>query len=270
MADETRPSTPDADAGAHADTHTDSGAADSAGVVATRNVVTELVGTTIVMLLGPGLIVLGGVGDVVAAIGFGAGAAIAIGVIGAVANPAFTLALFVVREISAREAIGDWIGQVLGGVLGGAVIWGINDLDRVAAGANGWERDGFAELGSVIAAEFVFAIVVVVALLACIAQGLTRQTVAAFTGLAVLASQLALVPMDGGGLNPARSLGSAIFSDADPSPLGQLWVFVLVPLGAAVAAVFVWLAIDDAELDDTRFDDTFLDDAQNVLTGDDG
>ncbi len=259
------PSTPDAGAR----TGDEAGAGHSSGVFEARNVVTELVGTTIVMLLGPGLIVLGGASDLVAAIGFGAGVALAIGVIGAVANPAFTFALLVVREISAREAIGDWIGQVLGGVLGGAVIWGINDLDRVAAGANGWERNGFSGLGSVIAAEFVFGILIVVVLLASVAQGLTRQAVAAFTGVSVLASQLVLVPMDGGGLNPARSLGSALFSDAEPSALGQLWVFVVVPLAAALAAVFVWLAIDDAELDDTVFDETLLDDAQNVLTGDD-
>ena len=47
-----------------------------------------------------------------------------------------------------------------------------------------------------------------------------------------------------------------------------MWVFVVVPLVAAVAAVFVWLAIDDAEVDDTIFDETFIDDAQNALTGD--
>ena len=32
--------------------------------------------------------------------------------------------------------------------------------------------------------------------------------------------------------------------------------------------MFVWLAIDDADIDDTVFDETILDDAQNLLTGD--
>ncbi|MEL6892770.1 MAG: aquaporin [Actinomycetota bacterium] len=235
-----------------------------------RNVATEVVGTVIVMLFGPGLIVLsdGRIGELEAALGFGVGVAVAIGLIGAVANPAFTLALFVVREVSLREAVGDWVGQVIGGIAGGAIIWGINDQTRAAVGASGWDRGELSELGSVMAAELVFGVVVVVVLLAAVGQGFSQAAIAGFTGAAVMVAHLALLGIDGGGLNPARSLGSAIFSDVDPNALGQLWPFVVVPLVAAVAAVFVWLLVDDAEIDDTIFDETFLDDAQNAVTGD--
>ena len=69
-----------------------------------RNVVTEAVGTTLVMLAGPGLLTLTGVAasDLAVALSFGLAVAISIGVIGAVANPVFTLALLVVREVSPR------------------------------------------------------------------------------------------------------------------------------------------------------------------------
>lgn len=235
-----------------------------------RNISTELVATTLVMLAGPGVLALtsGGVGDLGAAFAFGAAIAIAIGVLGAVANPMFTLALLVVREITLREAVGDWIGQVLGGVLGGALIFGINDLDRIERGANGWDRNGFGELGSVISAELVFGVVVVVVLLSSISRGFAMSSIAMFTGTAYAIAHFVLLDIDGGGLNPARSIGAAIFADTDPNALGQLWVFLIVPLVASVAAVFVWLAIDDAEVDDTIFDDTFVDDAQNAFTGD--
>ena len=92
--------------------------------------------------------------------------------------------------------------------------------------------------------------------------------IATFTGGMYGVGMLVLRSIDGGGLNPARSIGSAIFSDTDPNALSQVWVFVLVPLVAALAAVFVWLAIDDADIDDTVFDETILDDAQNLVTGD--
>ena len=46
-----------------------------------------------------------------------------------IANPMFTLAMMLVREITVREAIGDWIGQLAGGILGGALIFGINPSD---------------------------------------------------------------------------------------------------------------------------------------------
>ncbi len=235
-----------------------------------RNVATELVGTLILMLAGPGLVVLsdGKASDLAVALSFGAGLAVAIGVIGAVANPAFTLALLFVREISIRDAVGDWIGQVAGGVIGAAVIWGINDQTRTSLGANGWDRGGYSELGSVLAAELMFTLVVVIVLLSSISQGLSTASIAAFTGLTYAIGMLVLSGIDGGGMNPARSLGSAIFSDTDPNALGQVWVFVLIPMGAAVAAVFVWLLIDDAEIDDTIFDETFIDDMQNAATGD--
>ncbi len=232
-----------------------------------RNVTTELVATTLLMLAGPGAIVLsrGTIDELGVALSFGVAMAIAIGVIGAVANPIFTLALLVVREITPAEAIGDWVGQLAGGVLGAALVFGMNDLTRVSDGSNGWDRDGFASLGTVIAAELVFGIVVVVVLLSSISKGLATSSIAAFTGGTYAIAHLVLLGIDGGGLNPARSIGSALFST---DAIGQVWVFVLVPLVAAVAAVFVWLAIDDAEVDDTVFDDTFVDDAQNVLTGD--
>ena len=260
---------PTPDTGA-ASTMTDADAAGGPAATMTRNISTELVATTLVMLAGPGVLALtsGGVGDLGVAVSFGIAMAIAIGVLGAVANPMFTLALLVVREITVREALGDWIGQVLGGVLGGALIFGINDLTRVERGANGWDRNGFGELGSVISAELVFGVVVVLVLLSSISKGFSMAAIATFTGAAYAVAHLVLLDLDGGGVNPARSIGSAIFSDTDPNALGQLWVFVVVPLVAAVAAVFVWLAIDDAEVDDTIFDDTLVDDAQNALTGD--
>jgi aquaporin Z len=252
-----------------ASTTIDADAAGGPAASVARNVSTELVATTLVMLAGPGVVALtsGGVGDLGAAVAFGAAIAIAIGVLGAVANPMFTLALLVVREITVREAVGDWVGQLLGGVLGGALIFGINDLSRLERGANGWDRNGFGALGSVISAELIFGMVVVVVLLSSISKGFSMSSIAMFTGAAYAVAHLVLLDLDGGGINPARSIGSAIFSDTDPNALGQVWVFVLVPLVAAVAAVFVWLAIDDADIDDTIFDDTFVDDAQNRITG---
>lgn len=236
-----------------------------------RNVGSESTATALLMLAGPGLIVLGGsrVDTLAVALSFGAALAIAIGVLGAVANPALSLALVIVREISWREAAGDWIGQFAGAIVGGAVIWGINDTTRVPDGANGWDRGGLSELGSVVAAELVFMIVVVVVFLSAISQGLSTVAIAGFTGLTYAVAHLVLLDISGAGLNPARSLGSAIFSDGDPNPLAQVIVFVVVPLVAAVAAVFIWLAIDDAEVDDTIFDETFVDTLGDRIDGTD-
>ena len=103
--------------------------------------------------------------------------------------------------------------------------------------------------------------------LSAISNGLSTAAIAAFTGLAFALGMLVLLGISGGGMNPARSLGSAIFTDADPNALGQVGVFIVVPLLAAIAAVFIWLAIDEAEVDDTVFDETFVDSLGDAIDG---
>ena len=45
----------------------------------------------------------------------------------------------------------------------------------------------------------------------------------------------------------------------DPNALGQVWVFVVVPLLASFAGLLVWLAISEATIDETILDETFVD-----------
>lgn len=237
----------------------------------------EFVGTLIVMLGGPGLIILGGddIGPFGVAVAFGASIAIAIGVIGAVANPMFSLALWFSKGIATRELLADWVGQFAGAIVGALLIFGMNDSARFTTATNGWQPgdsigsgvdvgihlSGFANLGVVLAAELVLGTIVVVVLLSAISQLLSNGAVAAFTGTAYAIATLFLLNISGAGINPARSVGTALFADTDPNALVQVWAFVLVPVGAAFAGTLVWLAIDDATIDDTVFDDTFLEDA---------
>jgi aquaporin Z len=249
-----------------------------------RNVAAEFVGTTIVVLAGPGLLVLGDddVGTVAVALGFGLATALAIGVIGAVANPMFSVALWFSKGITGRDLVSDFAGQFLGALFGAALVFGLDDATRFATGTNGWEpRDdvalgvdlginptGFAELGVVLAAELVMGTIVVIVLLSSISQQRSSAAVAAFTGGAVVVASLFLLGISGVGINPARSLGTAVFADTDPNALGQVWVFVLLPIACAFIGTLVWLLIDDATIDETRFDDTFLEDASDAVTGD--
>lgn len=249
-----------------------------------RNVAAEFVGTTIVMLGGPGLLVLGSddIDTVGVALGFGLATAIAIGVIGAVANPMFSLALWFSKGITGNDLLTDWVGQFLGALFGAALLFGLNDAARYTAGTNGWEPSdgvptgvdlginptGFAELGVVLAAELVLGAIVVVVLLSSISQQRSNASMAAFTGAAVALASMFLLGISGVGINPARSLGAAAFADTDPNALGQVWVFVLLPIACAFVGTLVWLMIDDATIDDTLFDETFLEDAADTVTGD--
>jgi aquaporin Z len=242
-----------------------------------RNVAAEFVGTTIVMVGGPGVMVLGGdVGRLEVAAGFGLATALAIGVVGAVANPMFSLALWFGRSIGSRELLADWAGQVLGGIFGAAIIFGLNDTDRFSTGTSGWEPSsdfgapitGFEQLGVVIGAELVIGAIVVLVLLAAIREQRSNTAAAGFVGAAVALAALFLHPISGVGINPARSIGTAIFADTDPNALGQVWVFVIVPLIAAFVGLVTYLAIDDTTIDETVFDDTVLETAADAVTGD--
>ncbi len=243
----------------------------------------EFVGTTIVMLGGPGLMVVAGddIGTLGIAVGFGASIAVAIGVIGAVANPMFSLALWFSRGISTRELLSDWVGQFLGGIFGAALIFGLNDTTRFTSGVNGWDPgrldegvdvgvnlSGYSDLGVVLAAELSIGTIVVVVLLSAITQQRSSGAAAAFTGLAYAVGTMFLLGISGAGMNPARSLGTAVFADTDPNALGRVWAFIVVPILAAFAGTLVWLAIDDATIDDTVFDDTFLEDMSDAVTND--
>ena len=203
----------------------------------------EFVGTTLVMLAGPGLI------DprrrrhsrLELALGFGVATAIAIGVIGAVANPMFSLALWFARAISGRELGIDVIGQLCGAVFGGAVLFALRH--SFAGATNGYDPGdldrrrlgfdlGFADLGVVLGRG--------------VGDGGDRGDRAAvgdrratvqrrrrrFRRRAVTLAALFLQPISGVGINPARSLGTAIFADTDPNALGQLWLFIVIPVSA--------------------------------------
>ncbi len=248
-----------------------------------RLVAAEFVGTTIVMLGGPGLMIVGGddIGTLGIAVGFGVSMAIAIGVIGAVANPMFSLALWFSKGLSNRELLSDWVGQLLGGIFGAALIFGLDDTNRFTTGTNGWDPgrvddgvdlginlSGFADLGTVLAAELAIGTIVVVVLLSSISQQRSNSAMAAFTGAAYALGTLFLLGISGAGLNPARSLGTAVFADTDPNALGQVWAFIVIPVLAAFAGTLVWLMIDEATIDDTVFDDSFLEDVSDAVTND--
>ena len=54
---------------------------------------------------------------------------------------------------------------------------------------------------------------------------------------------LATIPVDNTSVNPARSIGTAVFAGGDHLP--QLWVFIIFPLVGAVLGVLVWLLVHD-------------------------
>jgi aquaporin Z len=252
------------------------GIADTRGVIQSYSpiVAAEFVGTAVLVMAGPGAAILSPeLGHLGVALSFGFALLIMAYVIGPISgchiNPAVTLGMLLARKIRPRQAVFSWIAQVLGGVFGAAVIYGIasgrDGWERGGFASNGWDRDGFSGLGSTIVVEIVFTALLVFVVLSTTGRRFAPGFGGLAAGLTLTVIHLVTIPVDNTSVNPARSIATAIFGDASPNALGQLWAFIVFPLIGAVVGVFVWLLVDEATLEATMLDTDALRATRDVL-----
>ncbi|WP_055563910.1 MIP family channel protein [Streptomyces atriruber] len=214
-----------------------------------RAVVSEFLGTLLLVFFAVGSAVLGAefIGTLGIALAFGftlLALAYTLGPIsGCHVNPAVTLGMLVARRIDGRTAVTYWAAQFLGGIAGAALLFllakqvpGLKTSE--AFGSNGY--DDRSEVGINLGGAFL-AEVVLTFLLVFVVLGVThRVAVTGFDGLpigiALAVIHLVGIPLTGTSVNPARSLGPALF--AGGAALSQLWLFIVAPLvGGAIAAL---------------------------------
>ena len=212
-----------------------------------QKAIAEFVGTAILVFFAVGSAIFGidviGPAGVAFAFGFVLLAlAYAIGPIsGCHVNPAVTLGVLIAKGITLVEAGIYWAAQFLGAIAGAALLKAVASygevIDRTRGfGTNNWGPDaGIATAGATFLLEVILTFLLVLVVLLVTAQ----QAAPGFAGLAIGLSltviHLVGIPLDGTSVNPARSLGPALFSGGDA--LAHVWVFILAPLvGAAIAA----------------------------------
>ena len=247
-----------------------------AGIADTRFVVrslapvaaAEFIGTAVLVMLGPGAAILAGdaIGNLGIALSFGFALLVLAYVIGPISgchiNPAITLGMWLTKKIGLRQAVYAWVAQVLGGIFGAVVIYGIasgrQGWERGGFASNGWDRDGFSGLGAAIIVEIVFTALFVFIVLSTTGRRFAPGFGGLTAGITLAVIHLVTIPVDNTSVNPARSLATAIFADTDPSALAQLWVFIVFPLIGSVVGVFVWLLVDESTLESTMLDTDML------------
>jgi aquaporin Z len=225
-----------------------------------RILAAEIVGTAVLMLGGPGVAIFSAeaVGVLGVALGFGFSLAIMAYVIGPISgchiNPAVTLGMFLTRKITGVHAVMAWLGQLIGAVGGAAIIYGIasgrDNFERGQFAANLWSGDYYG-VGAAIVAEVVLTALLVFVVLSTTTRAMAPGMGGLVAGLTLTLIHLISIPVDNTSVNPARSIGAALFADTDFEALQQLWVFVVFPLVGAVVGVIVWLVLDDTRLEDT-------------------
>lgn len=213
--------------------------------------VAEFIGTFTLVLFGCGAAVIAG--DVVGVLGisfaFGlALIAMAYGIgplSGCHINPAVSLGVLLAGRMSAGDFVTYAIAQCLGGIAGAAVLYLIvsgklagHDLSAAGLGQNGWGAGYLGEYSMVSA--FVFEVVAtflfLVAILGSTQKGGPNLLAGLAIGLTLVVIHIVGIQVTGVSVNPARSLGPAVFVGGQA--LSQLWLFFVAPcIGAAIAGL---------------------------------
>jgi len=213
-----------------------------------RSVAAEFVGTAILVAIAVGSAV-GGIktmGPLGVALAFGLvllALAYAIGPIsGCHVNPAVTLGVLLAKGMTATEAAYYWVAQFAGAIAGAALLklmtssFGDVTDQTGALGSNNWGKNISAPGAFLLEVLLTFVFVAVILLVT--GRAATPGFAGLAIGLALAAVHLVGIPLDGTSVNPARSLGPALF--AGGSSLAHVWLFIVAPLiGAAVAYAVV-------------------------------
>lgn len=218
----------------------------------------EFIGTCTLVLIGCGSAVIAGISStgpagigllgISIAFGFAVVAmAYAIGGIsGCHINPAVTLGVYAAGKMSGKDALNYIIAQILGGILGTAILYLIVigrpgfTITEWAFGANGWGEGYLAEYNTLSA--FVIEAVMTFLFIFVILTTTSKYGNGVMAGLAIgvtlMLIHLVTIPVTGTSVNPARSIGPAIF--AGSIALNQVWLFIVAPILGAVLSALLW------------------------------
>ena len=203
----------------------------------------EFVGTFTLVLFGCGTAVVAGkaVGLLGIAFAFGfalMGMAYGIGpVSGCHINPAVSLGVFVAGRMSSKDLMGYIVAQFAGAIAAAGVLLVIvsgslagYSVATRGLGQNGWGPGYIGEYGltSAIVFEFVATLLFVIVILGSTQGGAPTAMAGLGIGITLVAIHIFGISITGVSVNPARSLGPAVF--AGGRALQQLWLFLWCPV----------------------------------------
>lgn len=178
---------------------------------------------------------------------------------GAHLNPAVTFGLWAGKRFPSSGLLPYIVAQVLGAILAGGVIYliasgrpgfelaGSNPLATNGYGAHSPGGYGlFAAFLAEVVLTFIFLIVILGATDYRAPKGFAPVAI----GFALTLIHLISIPVTNTSVNPARSTGVALFTNAEL--IGQLWLFWVAPiLGALLAGWLYYAVFEDKPSTDT-------------------
>ena len=220
----------------------------------------EFIGTFTLVFLGCGAAVFAGSDVGILGIAFAFGLALiamayGIGpVSGCHINPAVSFGVLIAGRMELREFIRYVIAQILGAIAGAFVLMTIAkgqlagfDVAASGLGQNGWGEgyQGGYSLQAAFVFEFVATALFVIVILGATQRHGAGNVAGLAIGLTLTVIHIVGIKITGVSVNPARSIGPAIFVGGEA--LSQLWLFILAPmLGAIVAGTLAKLECLDS------------------------
>lgn len=219
-----------------------------------RKLSAEFIGTFLLVFLAVGAAVsgIGGLDGPVAGSGV-LGVALAFGLVlmglayaigptsGCHVNPAVTLAMILSKRQDAKEGGLYMVAQFLGAAVGGAVLKFMVSSGHIIDRTGGLGTNAYGGDGPTLVGAFVVEMLLTAAFVGVILLVTDTKAAAGFAGLAIggtlAAVHLVGIPITGTSVNPARSLGPALFAGGES--MSQVWLFLVAPyVGGALAVLF--------------------------------
>lgn len=206
----------------------------------------EFIGTLVLVLFGCGSAATAGgeLGYLGIAMAFGLSIVAMAYVIGPISgchiNPAVSLAMLMKRKLSGADFIGYVIAQVAGAIAGSAILYAIivsAGLPTTGLGQNGFGAGYGIGISATMAVvvEIILTFVFIYTILGVTSSESNATVTGLVIGLTLAFVHILGIGLTGTSVNPARSLGPAIFVGGDA--LSQLWVFLIAPLVGSALAV---------------------------------
>ena len=217
----------------------------------------EFIGTFVLVLIGCGTAMAvgcnpaAGSGYILTAFAFGLGLltmAYSIGNIsGCHINPAVSLAMWIRKQIDAKEFICYVIFQILGALAGTGLLALIFHLGSVADLTGGFGANGLSGVNNNVWAglivEIVLTFIFVMSILGVTSKKAGHGHVFGIViALSLVAVHILGIALTGTSVNPARSIGPAVAAAfaGNSMPMNVLWVFIVGPLVGGALAAYVY------------------------------
>ncbi|UCC94266.1 MAG: aquaporin Z [Thermoplasmata archaeon] len=227
----------------------------------------ELFGTFVLVFAGCGTAVLAGnaLDNTGIALAFGIAVMAMVYAIGHISgchiNPAISVAMFVNGRMSGKDMVAYIVFQCVGAIIAAGVLLAVAnnmagyDIADDGLGENGW-GEGYGnevEMPGAFVAEVVLTMIFLIVIFGATSERAPVGFAGIAIGLSLTMIHLVSIPVTGTSVNPARSLGPAIFVGGDA--IAQLWLFWVAPIVGAVIAALVWrFVLEDNGVEDSSSD----------------